>query len=65
MNPMTTTTNPPPRICVLTSVHPPLDIRIFYRQARSTREAGFDHHFSKPADIRVLGELLDEIRRSL
>jgi glycosyltransferase involved in cell wall biosynthesis len=30
------------RICVLTSVHPPFDARVFYRQARSTAAAGFD-----------------------
>ena len=35
------------------------------RDRQRAREAGFDHHFSKPADIRVLGELLDDIRRSL
>lgn len=32
----------PVRICVLTSVHPPLDTRVFYRQARSTAAAGFE-----------------------
>jgi glycosyltransferase involved in cell wall biosynthesis len=32
----------PLRICVLTSVHPPKDARVFYRQARSTAAAGFD-----------------------
>lgn len=35
------------------------------RDRLRAREAGFDHHFSKPADIRVLGELLDELRRGL
>jgi glycosyltransferase involved in cell wall biosynthesis len=30
------------RVCILTSVHPPLDTRVFYRQARSTAAAGFD-----------------------
>ena len=30
------------RICILTSVHPPFDARVFYRQARSTAAAGFD-----------------------
>jgi len=30
------------RICVLTSVHPPFDARVFHRQARSTATAGFD-----------------------
>lgn len=29
------------RVCILTSVHPPLDTRVFYRQARSTAAAGF------------------------
>lgn len=42
MNPMTTTTARAIRVCVLTSVHPPLDTRVFYRQARSTQAAGFD-----------------------
>ena len=31
-----------PRVCVLTSVHPPLDVRVFHRQARSTSAAGFE-----------------------
>ncbi|HET7736988.1 MAG TPA: glycosyltransferase family 4 protein, partial [Tepidiformaceae bacterium] len=39
---MTTTSARAIRVCVLTSVHPPLDTRVFYRQARSTRAAGFD-----------------------
>lgn len=39
---MTTTTAPVPNVAVLTSVHPPLDTRIFYRQARSLRGNGFD-----------------------
>lgn len=32
----------PGRVCILTSVHPPLDVRVFYRQARSTADAGYD-----------------------
>lgn len=32
----------PPRVTVLTSVHPPLDTRIFYRQARSLHALGYD-----------------------
>lgn len=34
------------------------------RDRQRAREAGFDHHFSKPVDIRVLGTLLDEVRRT-
>ncbi len=32
----------PVRVCVLTSVHPPLDTRVFHRQAKSMAAAGFD-----------------------
>ncbi len=32
------------------------------RDRQRAREAGFDHHFSKPTDIRVLGALLDDVR---
>ena len=34
------------------------------RDRQRAREAGFDHHFSKPADIRMLGTLLDDVRRN-
>ncbi|MBI5949002.1 MAG: glycosyltransferase family 4 protein [Chloroflexi bacterium] len=30
------------RLCVLTSVHPPFDTRVFHRQAKSMAAAGFD-----------------------
>lgn len=39
----------PPRICVLTSVHPPMDVRIFHRQARSIRAAGYQVTLIAPA----------------
>lgn len=42
MSVMTTTAARPQRVSVLTSVHIPLDTRVFYRQATSLREAGFD-----------------------
>lgn len=38
-----------PRVCVLTSVHPPLDVRIFHRQARSTSAAGYQVTLIAPA----------------
>ncbi len=31
----------PTRVCMLTSVHPPLDTRIFHREAKAARDAGF------------------------
>lgn len=39
----------PRRVCVLTSVHPPLDTRIFHRQAKSMAAAGFDVLLIAPA----------------
>jgi len=42
MDSMTTGNNRLGRICVLTSVHPPFDVRVFHRQARSARAAGYD-----------------------
>jgi glycosyltransferase involved in cell wall biosynthesis len=30
------------KVCILTSVHPPLDTRIFHRQAKSLLKAGYD-----------------------
>ncbi|MFC1998991.1 glycosyltransferase family 1 protein, partial [Chloroflexota bacterium] len=30
------------RICILSSVHPALDIRVFHKQAKSLAEAGYD-----------------------
>lgn len=32
----------PVRVCVLTSVHPPFDTRIFHREAKAARDAGCD-----------------------
>ncbi|TBL70844.1 glycosyltransferase family 4 protein [Paenibacillus thalictri] len=31
-----------PKVCIMTSVHQPYDIRIFYKQARSLAAAGYD-----------------------
>jgi hypothetical protein len=30
------------KICILTSVHPPFDTRIYYKQAKSLAKAGYD-----------------------
>ena len=35
------------------------------RDRQRARDAGFDHHFSKPADIRALGDLIEDVRRGL
>lgn len=42
----------PYRICILTSVHPLRDIRIFYKQARSLVRAGYEVTLIAPHDAR-------------
>ncbi len=48
---------PPPRVVHVTTVHPPFDPRIFYKQLASLRDAGHDVHLIAPhaSDERVRG----------
>ncbi len=45
-----------PRVAVLTSVHPPFDPRIFYREAVSAAAAGFDVTVFAPGAPRTIRE---------
>ncbi len=40
------------RICVLTSVHKPFDVRIFHRECCALQQAGYDVTLVAPADFR-------------
>lgn len=46
----------PTRVCVLTSVHNPFDQRVFYKEAVSLVEAGFDVTVIGPAPAHVEGD---------
>lgn len=53
-----------PRVCILTSVHPPFDTRIFHREAISLAELGYEVHLVAPAgeDSIVKGVHLHAIK---
>lgn len=52
----------PIRVCVMTSVHPPFDTRVFHRQAKSMAAAGFDVHMIAPG--APSGETVEGVRFS-
>ncbi len=45
-----------PRICVLTSVHPPFDTRVFHRQAKAARDFGYEVTLVAPGAPRGMFE---------
>lgn len=62
-----------PRVCVLTSVHPPFDTRIFHNEAISLAEMGYEVHLVVPSEqnqervvsgIRIHGISVGNGRRS-
>ena len=48
-----------PKVCILTSVHPPFDTRIFHKEAKSLVKAGYDVMLIAQHDKE---ETVDEIR---
>lgn len=48
-----------PKICVMSSVHPPFDVRIFHKQCRSLVQAGYDVTLVVPHDKE---EYIDGVR---